>query len=141
MSERTCYFAYGSNLDTTQMAWRCPDAIPVGRVRLPGWRLIMNRYGLATIVPDPDATAWGGLWRITPRCERALDAYESIDTGLYVRRELEVLDDHDDAVTALVYLATESRPGRASTGYLDGITAGARDFALPQGYLRDVVAS
>lgn len=43
MNEKTLYFAYGSNLNLDQMARRCPDAEPVGRVRLDGYRLAFRR--------------------------------------------------------------------------------------------------
>ena len=29
------YLAYGSNLNKEQMAYRCPDAVPVGISRIP----------------------------------------------------------------------------------------------------------
>ena len=45
MNEKTLYFAYGSNLNLDQMARRCPDAEPVGRVRLDGYRLAFRRTG------------------------------------------------------------------------------------------------
>ena len=33
------YFAYGSNMNLNQMAFRCPDAEVVDTVRLEGYRL------------------------------------------------------------------------------------------------------
>ena len=138
MFERRPYFAYGSNLNATQMARRCPQAVPVGRARLVGWQLVMNRYGLATVVPADGSTVWGGLWLVTPNCERALDAYESIDSGLYVRSTLSAVRDDESSTEALVYLATESNPGRARAGYLAGIATGARSFGLPDDYVLEL---
>ena len=46
------YFAYGSNLSTTQMASRCPGARPLHLAWLGGWRFIINTRGVANIVPD-----------------------------------------------------------------------------------------
>lgn len=138
MMERRPYFAYGSNLNATQMARRCPQAVPVGRARLVGWQLVMNRYGLATVVPVDGSTVWGGLWLVTPNCERALDAYESVDSGLYVRRTHSVVRDDLSSTDALIYLATESSPGRASAGYLAGIASGARNFGLPDDYVLEL---
>lgn len=36
------YFAYGSNMDTGQMAHRCPGARKVGIALLNGYRFIIN---------------------------------------------------------------------------------------------------
>ena len=138
MTTQRPYFAYGSNLDTAQMARRCPRAVPAGRARLVDWQLVMNRFGLATVVPTEGSTVWGGLWVVTPTCERALDAYEGIDSGLYVRRSLSVVRDDETSTEALVYLAAESTPGRAGAGYLAGITSGARSFGLPAGYVLEL---
>ena len=59
------YFAYGSNMNLDQMAYRCPAASVVEKVKLEGYRL----------------TFWGSrvegvLWKITPECEKSLDFYE-----------------------------------------------------------------
>ena len=50
------YFAYGSNMNLNQMAFRCPDAEVVGPVRLEGYCLAFCRNGggngVATILPE-----------------------------------------------------------------------------------------
>ena len=59
MNEKTLYFAYGSNLNLDQMARRCPDAEPVGRVRLDGYRLAFRRTGGGYLTFCPTrATMW-----------------------------------------------------------------------------------
>ena len=37
--EKLLYFAYGSNMNLDQMAFRCPDAEVVGVVRVDDYRL------------------------------------------------------------------------------------------------------
>ncbi|KAI8944357.1 hypothetical protein F4801DRAFT_572017 [Xylaria longipes] len=44
------YFAYGSNLSTTQMQDRCPHSTPIGLAHLTGWTWIINERGFANIV-------------------------------------------------------------------------------------------
>ena len=68
------YFAYGMNLNHFQMRKRCPNAQPIGRCLLPGWRLAFD--GVATLIECPDTLVHGGLWHITPACEKALDILE-----------------------------------------------------------------
>ena len=74
------YFAYGSNMNLNQMAFRCPDAEVVDTVRLEGYRLAfcMNGggNGVATILPEEGSYVDGVLWRISERDERHLDHYE-----------------------------------------------------------------
>ena len=137
MNKETIYFAYGSNLDLDAMAYRCPKATPIGRAQLVDWQFRINQHGLATAIPSAGSTVWGGLWLVTPRCEQALDAYESIATGLYVRRTLRVKC-NEGAVEALVYLATNQTLGVPRTAYLDCIVAGARSFEFPEEYLREL---
>lgn len=79
------YFAYGSNMNLNQMAFRCPDAEVVDTVRLEGYRLAfcMNGggNGVATILPEEGSYVDGvlcgspngmnGIWTITrafPTC-------------------------------------------------------------------------
>ena len=74
------YFAYGSNLCHRQMAYRCPAAQPAETVcSLSGWRFIINRRGVATILPAPAFRVLGLIWHLTPDCEAALDEYEGVD--------------------------------------------------------------
>lgn len=73
------YFAYGSNLNVAQMAQRCPGAKPLGCIKLPGWKLVFR--GVADAIQEPGAFCYGGIWRITPEDEAALE---------HVRRQLAV---------------------------------------------------
>ena len=68
------YFAYGSNINLDQMAYRCPAAQVVGPVVLEGYELLFrgnaSGNGVATIKPKEGQQVHGLLWRITPGCER-----------------------------------------------------------------------
>ena len=74
------YFAYGSNMNLNQMAFRCPDAEVVESVRLEGYRLAFRTNGggngVATILPKEGSYVDGVLWRISERDEQHLDHYE-----------------------------------------------------------------
>ncbi len=129
------YLAYGSNLCTDQMARRCPAAMPGEVVPLDGWRFVINREGFATLLPAPGAQAWGLLWHLTPACEAALDTYEGVETGEYRKVEWLVR-----AAPALVYLASEERPGPPRAGYLERILGGAAVLGMPGAYLAEIGA-
>jgi hypothetical protein len=112
------YFAYGSNMCAEQMARRCPAAEADGLVTLDGWPFVVNRRGVATLVPAPQARAGGLLWRLTPACEAARDRSEGVAEGHYREEVWQFAE-----APALVYLARETRPGMPRPGYLQRILA------------------
>ncbi len=75
--KETYYFAYGSNMNLDQMAYRCPAASVVEKVKLEGYRLTFcgrgKGCGVATILPEEGSRVEGVLWKITPACEKSLD--------------------------------------------------------------------
>jgi gamma-glutamylcyclotransferase (GGCT)/AIG2-like uncharacterized protein YtfP len=127
------HFAYGSNMDRALMLRRCPTAEAIGPARLDHWRFIVARNGYASIVPAPGEVVHGVLWRLGPRDLAAVNAYESIDSGLYRRRLLPVR--RDGCVRALVYVARERTEGRPKPGYQDLVVAAARSWSLPEDYV------
>ena len=76
MHDARLYFAYGSNINLTQMEYRCPDAVPMGVVELKDYALTFRGGGVATIIPEKGSIVPGLLWSITPECEKSLDRYE-----------------------------------------------------------------
>src|SRR5262245_62260892 len=98
------HFAYGSNMSRALMGARCPGAEALGTATLAGWRFVINPEGFGSIAPRQGALVHGVLWRLTARDLVAINAYESVDTGLYLRRRLSVRCGPWHA-TALVYLA------------------------------------
>lgn len=100
--ETLLYFAFGSNLSSTQMRARCPGAKAVGLAYLPGYEFIINERGFANVVPannnnnhnNNNATAttaggggggggvYGVLYRLASAGEKArLDGYEGVPSA------------------------------------------------------------
>jgi gamma-glutamylcyclotransferase (GGCT)/AIG2-like uncharacterized protein YtfP len=129
------HFAYGSNMSRTLMHRRCPTAVPLVAARLEGWRFIVTHDGYASVVPAPGAVVHGVLWRLAARDCAALNAYESLDSGLYRRRMLPV-SHGGRQVSALVYVGRERRAGRPKPGYQELVIQAARDWAMPDDYVR-----
>jgi gamma-glutamylcyclotransferase (GGCT)/AIG2-like uncharacterized protein YtfP len=127
------HFAYGSNMDRRLMLRRCPTAHAIGPARLDHWRFIVTRDGYASIVAAPGEVVHGVLWRLGPRDLAAVNAYESVDSGLYRRRMLTVR--RQGCVQALVYVARERTAGRPKPGYQDLVVAAARAWNLPEDYV------
>lgn len=131
------YFAFGSNLNLRQMARRCPAAIPLQRFQLGDSRLVFR--GVADCVYEPGSKCIGGLWRITPACLRALDAYEGIGSGMYRKEYTEVGRGKYAGEQVMFYCMNSTGIFPPSTGYLAGIREGYRDFKIPVKHLEAAV--
>jgi cation transport regulator ChaC len=129
------HFAYGSNMSRPHMHARCPGALALGVATLAGWRFVINPDGYGSIAPRAGGIVFGVLWRLTPRDLSAINAYENVAGGLYVRRTLPVVYS-GRRESALVYVAVRRGEGIPRPGYIDIVVAAARDWKLPAGYVR-----
>ncbi len=130
---RTLYFAYGSNINLDQMAYRCPQAEVVGKAVLDGYALAFRGSGYATVIPQKNGRVEGLLWRLTEPCERALDFYEGVRSGHYDKAYLTVETESGKEVAALVYVMNrklEKRPAMPSVAYFNGIYDGFKQNGL-----------
>jgi cation transport regulator ChaC len=131
------YFAYGSNMNCALMRRQCPGAEPIGPARLDGWRFVVMRGGYASVVPAAGGVVHGVLWRLTPRDVAVLNVFESIDSGLYLRRVLPVR--HARRLQpALIYVSPTRARGRPRPGYQAFVVASARAWKFPQTYVRSL---
>jgi hypothetical protein len=130
----TLHFAYGSNMSRAQMRARCPGASALGTATLRHWRFVIGAEGHGSIAPRPGAWVHGVLWRVGPRELAAINAYENIDSGLYVRRRLSVRFGAS-LLPALVYILRRQGEGRARPAYVHLVVEAARDWELPQAYV------
>lgn len=123
------YIAYGSNLNVTQMGFRCPTAEIVGPAVLKGWCL-KYRGGSASSVATVERRRKSEVpvlvWRLQPKDEAALDRYEGYPV-LYRKETLRIaVDGHRRC--AMIYIMNENgRPyGLPSAGYYQTILEGYR---------------
>lgn len=119
------------------MRERCPTARALGPAVLADWRYRINSRGFATAVPEAGSVVHGLLWEIEAEAEAALDVYEALDEGMYRKTHLTVLRE-GRPVSAMVYLATGSVPGRPIPGYQEEIIRAARALGVPEGYLNEL---
>lgn len=132
------YGAYGSNLNIEQMQMRCPLAEPVGTMVLHGWELKFR--GVADIEASKSGAVPLGLWRITERCEQALDIYEGYPR-LYTKETIGVKGIKDELGTSkvMLYMMNSDSVYPPSMPYLDTILKGYNDFGLPEDYLKNAL--
>lgn len=133
----TLHFAYGSNMHRALMRRHAPHAEPLGVATLAGHRFIITSDGYASVVPAAGHDVHGLLWRITPRDRITLDAWESVETGLYRAETLPLrrADSSAQHIAALVYIARERPPGRSRAGYMEIVIEAARALDLPAAYI------
>ena len=133
----TLHFAYGSNMSRTLMSRRCPHARAQGVATLARWRFVINPEGFGSLAPWPGGCVHGVLWRLTPRDLAAINAYESVDAGLYVRRWLAVRSGARHAL-ALIYVTGRAGEGIPRPGYIDLVVGAAQEWGLPASYIRSL---
>jgi gamma-glutamylcyclotransferase (GGCT)/AIG2-like uncharacterized protein YtfP len=123
-------FAYGANMDVAAMALRCRRSKPLGPARLMRHRLVVMREGWLSVARDPRSTVHGVLWDVALADVAALDRFEGVGEGLYVKR-LQAVVTQAGAKRALVYFGANSGPGILRADYLAGVIAAANHWRLP----------
>ncbi|WP_375455585.1 gamma-glutamylcyclotransferase family protein [uncultured Methylobacterium sp.] len=131
------YFAYGANMDAAAMASRCPASRPVGQGRLHRHRFIIMREGYASVLRDGRRTVWGVLWELAQADVPALDRYEGVAGGLYIKASQPVAM-AGGVRRALIYLGRSAAFGVPRPGYLDAVVTAGEAARLPAAYLREL---
>lgn len=135
------YIAYGSNLNTEQMAYRCPTAEPIAVATLKDHRLVFQGrpYGAhANVIPAKGEEVPVAIWEISARDEANLDIYEGVRGGYYTKEYMEI-EVNGETQEALIYIMRPSPYGRPTDEYLNTITDGYVDFDLPIKALNDAL--
>jgi len=130
----TLHFAYGSNMSRALMGKRCPGAEAIGIATLEHWRFIIGAEGHASLVPQRGAVVHGVLWRLGLRDLAAINAYENVDGGLYLRRIL-LVRCGADLLPALAYIQRRRGRARPRPGYVHLVVEAARESGLPERYI------
>jgi len=90
------YFAYGSNMDYSQMISRCPDSKLMGKAILQDHKIAFTRFSskwdsaVADILVSPGDSVWGILYEVSEDDLRKLDKYEG-HPYIYIRKKHIVL--------------------------------------------------
>ncbi|MCD8150622.1 MAG: gamma-glutamylcyclotransferase [Clostridiales bacterium] len=136
---RKLYIAYGSNLNVSQMAHRCPTARIYGVGILHNWELIYrgSKTGAyATIRRKKGSAVPVVVWTIAEADERRLDIYEGFPT-FYFKQNI-MVDLPFGKKKAMVYIMnTRAKPGRPSAQYVRTVKTGYIDNNLDLGYLEE----
>lgn len=136
------YFAYGSNLNFTQMKKRCPSARLVGSACLPGFRLAFTylssgwNCGMADILPDLKGRVFGVVYDVNKKDLEALDLYEGHPEA-YRRCKVDVTCDSKPLKSVLCYEVVDKREFvQPSAHYLGIMLRAAEHYGFPEDYRR-----
>ena len=137
--KKSIYLAYGSNMSLQQMYHRCPDAEPIGKGIIKGWRLMFkgSKSGnYATIEKEEGCTVPVVVWAISRIDEERLDRYEGWPS-FYVKEtvEFEYIGDRPGRRVkgeGMVYTMSpeNSTLGLPSKRYFDVLVEGYHRFGL-----------
>jgi gamma-glutamylcyclotransferase (GGCT)/AIG2-like uncharacterized protein YtfP len=118
------YLAYGSNMNKAQMARRCPKAKPLRAIVIDDARLVFR--GVADIEYHKGASVPVALWEITAECEKALDRFEGVASGVYEKRMITL----DNGEQALTYVMCNNGIAPPTRDYYERIKQGYADFGI-----------
>ena len=141
----TLYFAYGSNMASSQLAAWGTEHRALGAAELANHRIAFLRRsirwkaGAADIVQTPGESVWGVLWEL-PFGATALDRKEA--AGDAYRRRAVTVRLNGETFTAMAYEVIEKEPREVPPRreYLDLMLAGAREHQLPETWLQRIEA-
>ena len=142
------YFAYGSNLDLSQMKRRCPESRLISKGSLSGHSLTFNRFssgwggGVADVIQDQDSKVWGLVFEISDSDLERLDRYEGYhkdQTSMYERWKAVIDTPNGQISDVWVYTVVEKQKFVQPTlEYLQIIKDAAIRWNFPQVYQQDL---
>ena len=144
MKHEKLYIAYGSNMNITQMRYRCRTAVAVAVGEVKGYRL--RFYGrcdsaVATIEKSKGSSVPVLVWKIRPKDEKSLDIYEGYP-HLY-RKEIIDVNVNGELYSGMAYIMNENSTfsySHPSPFYVRTIAEGYKDCGLEPQLLYEAIA-
>ncbi len=137
------YAAYGSNMDTAQMKFRCPHSPQVDTGWLAGWRISFGgesigwEGALATIVEEPESQVYVVVYDVPQDDEARLDDWDGVSMGLYSKIHVRV-QTLDGEQLAWTYVLNDYEGGLPSPSYLAAMADAAEKAGAPDDYVADL---
>jgi gamma-glutamylcyclotransferase (GGCT)/AIG2-like uncharacterized protein YtfP len=134
------YAAYGSNMDSAQMAGRCPHSPQQGTGWLEGWRLTFGgeeigwEGALATVVEDDAERVFVVLYDVSESDEKALDRWDGVTLGYYRKLTVRVQTLEGEAA-AWLYVLNGYEGGLPAARYIGIVADAAEKAAAPADYV------
>jgi len=145
--EKRYYLAYGSNLNTYQMRFRCPNARIIGTAEIKDYRLLFKGSKTGSYLTIEQAEGFSvpvAVWAVTDEDELSLDRYEGYPS-FYYKKELQlavrgIKSGKVRTRNAFVYIMHEDRPlGIPTKSYLYTCAEGYSSFGFDIKLLKEAV--
>lgn len=135
------YISYGSNMNLSQMDYRCPNSKVVCNGKLKGWRLVFNVHADIIKTDDENDFVPVVVWNIDSKDWENLDMYEGYPS-YYIKETVNVILDNGETEKAIVYVMADNRKGffRPTKSYFEGIEAGYIENGIDVKYLYDALS-
>lgn len=133
-SNERIYVAYGSNINTEQMNFRCPAAEIYGVGMIEGYELNFNK--VATLVKKENEQSPALLWKLSSEDEKSLDKFEGYPHK-YKKIEVDVNVDGRTVKGMAYVMNNSSRLDIPSDEYYNRIESGYMEMELPLEYLEE----
>lgn len=136
------YFAYGSNLDPTQMYGRCPTSQFLMRAESKGFELIFPLHssiwngGVAGIRQNVVGSVWGVLYYMTSEDWLKMDRFEGTSSGHYNRGKINVKTIFGTFEAETYFPGSIVEDHLPGSKYIKQIINGAELFDLDQTYIQ-----
>ena len=146
MTDRTHYFAYGSNMSLERLRARVPSAELVCVAILPAHVLKFHKHSKkdgsgkcdAAFTGDSEDRVFGALYSIQTNQMRQLDIVEGLGHG-YARKTVSVHTSSGETFSAETYIATKFDSSlRPFDWYKEHVLRGARSIGLPESYIASI---
>ena len=125
------YIAYGSNMNLSQMKYRCPNSKRIGNGKVIGWELVFNIHLDIIKTNKKHNEVPVVVWDIHDNDWNMLDRYEGYP-NYYVKRTVNVVMDNGEKVNAIVYVMADERKGISPPyeDYFDTVLTGYKENGI-----------
>ncbi|MBR5604259.1 MAG: gamma-glutamylcyclotransferase [Bacteroidales bacterium] len=125
------YVAYGSNMNLSQMKYRCPNSKVVCNGVLTGWKLVFNIHADIIYTGNKEDKVPVVLWDIRNKDWKSLDMYEGFPK-YYIKKNVDVDVGAGYIVSAIVYVMADNRKGvkLPCKSYFESILTGYKENGI-----------
>lgn len=134
------YLAYGSNLNSKEMKYRCPFSKVVGTMYLYNYKLSFKgeENGFLTIEPKEGSIVPIGIFKVNKLFIKNLDSYENYPY-LYNKKEIE-FELYGKKVKGLIYIMNDDFDyAMPNDYYFKRCEVGYNDFNFDKSYLNEAL--
>ena len=133
------FFLYGDQLNPVQLARRAPEhkflylaTLADHTIKFCRWSA-QWRCGLASVVPSPGETVWGGVFDVTAEDLKIMDKFEDdVPQGVYRHLQINVVNQAGNKELVTTYAASPIGKFKPKDHYLDWVLKGLTHWKLPE---------